>query len=162
MHARGSFHLHIQCAGTLWWLHDGAAIGHARKREELCVVADLPGVQQSEVDLRLDGNTLAITAEHSSGNSEPQPSQGQDKGNYHVMERSHGLVRRLVKLPFEPDPEQVRAEFKDGVLTVRMPKRPDGQSGRRIPIGQQSSSELSSDGQAGGTTSNGSGASARQ
>ena len=101
---------------------------------ELCVIADLPGVSQSEVDLRVEDDMLTITAER---RGEAPSRRAQDSQNYHVMERSHGVLWRTVQLPFQPDPEQIRAEFKDGVLTVRMPKQAPSQPGRRIPIQRQ-------------------------
>ncbi len=101
---------------------------------ELCVIADLPGVSQSEVDLRVEDDMLTITAER---RGEAPSRRAQDSQNYHVMERSHGVLWRTVQLPFQPDPEQIRAEFKDGVLTVRMPKQAPSQPGHRIPIQHQ-------------------------
>ncbi len=102
--------------------------------KELCVIADLPGVSQSEVDLRVEDDMLTITAER---RGETPPRQARDPQNYHVMERSHGVLWRTVQLPFPPDTEQIRADFKDGVLTVRMPKPAPSQPGRRIPIQQR-------------------------
>src|SRR5262245_41901782 len=67
---------------------------------ELCVVADIPGVQPSDVDVRLDGMTLVISAERRADTETKQE-------NYHLMERSRGVLRRSVQLPFAPDPEQV-------------------------------------------------------
>ena len=60
---------------------------------ELCVVADLPGVQPSDVDVRLDGMTLVISAECRDDSETTQQ-------NYHVKERSRGTLRRSVQLPY--------------------------------------------------------------
>src|SRR5262245_25634526 len=94
---------------------------------ELCVVADIPGVQPSDVDVRLDGLTLVISAERRADTETKQE-------NYHLMERSRGVLRRSVQLPFAPDPEQVRANYENGVLTVRMPKRASQGQGHRIQV----------------------------
>ena len=95
--------------------------------DELSVIADLPGVAQSDLDLRLEGDSLTLKAERRSENEQ----QGQ---NYRIMERAQGLMQRTVHLPFAPDPDQVRASFDSGVLTVRMPKQSPQPSGRRIEV----------------------------
>lgn len=95
--------------------------------DELCVIADLPGVAQADLDLRLEGDSLTLKAERHSESEQ----QGQ---NYRIMERAQGLMQRTVHLPFAPDPDQVRASFDTGVLTVRMPKQSPQSSGRRIEV----------------------------
>ena len=94
---------------------------------ELCVVADIPGVTPADLDVRVDGNTLTVSAERRS-------DHGQQQSNYHVMERTRGFVRRTVQLPFAPDPALVRASYENGVLTVRMPKNGHEDGGRRIEV----------------------------
>ena len=119
--------------------------------DELCVIADLPGVAQADLDLRLEGDSLTLKAERHSESEQ----QGQ---NYRVMERAQGLMQRTVHLPFAPDPDQVRASFDTGVLTVRMPKQSPQPSGRRIevqsgaaaenPVQEESSRRIGSEGAA--------------
>lgn len=104
--------------------------------DELCVIADLPGVAQSDLDLRLEGDSLTLKAERHSESEQ----QGQ---NYRIMERAQGLMQRTVHLPFAPDPDQVRASFDAGVLTVRMPKQSLQPSGRRIEVQSGPSAENS-------------------
>ena len=95
--------------------------------DELCVVADMPGVELSCIDLCVDGNMLTVSAER-------KDDSDRQRENYHVSERRQGYMRRSVRLPFVPDPEQVRARYSNGVLTVRMPKRSQKMPGRRITI----------------------------
>jgi HSP20 family protein len=95
---------------------------------ELCVVADLPGVAPEDVDVRVDGNLLTVSAERRSDSE-------QEHASYHMMERSRGFMRRTVQLPFTPDPDSVRASCDKGVLTVRMPKHSGPRGGRRIDVG---------------------------
>jgi len=97
------------------------------KDNELCICAELPGVDPSEVDVRLDGDMLTIRGEK-------KAEADDDKQNYHVMERSFGQFQRSIQLPFQPDPEQVRAEFRHGVLTVHVPKQPQAANSRRIEV----------------------------
>ncbi len=67
------------------------------------------------------------------GQAQGQPQQAQPR-QYHQRERRFGYFERVMALP--PDEQNIRAEFRDGVLTLRLPKmQPAGQQGRRIPIG---------------------------
>lgn len=99
-----------------------------REREqEICIDAELPGVDPKDVDLRVEGDMLTISGEKKS-------STEQNREDVHVMERSYGQFRRSLQLPFAPDPEQVRAEFRNGVLTVHLPKQGQQQRSRRIEV----------------------------
>ena len=109
---------------------------------ELCIAAELPGVTQSDLDLRLEGDVLTIAGEKKNQN-EQKPQ------NYHVMERSYGRFQRVLQLPFAPNPEQVRAHFENGVLIVRVPKQAQQQRSRRIEV-QGGSSSPKQTGQPGG------------
>ena len=100
---------------------------------ELCVEADLPGVKASDLDLQIDDDMLTISAETKSDSDREQQ-------NYHVMERSRGRYLRRVQLPYRPDPQQVKADFENGVLSVHIPKQPEQQRSRRIQV-QSSGSE---------------------
>jgi HSP20 family protein len=94
---------------------------------ELCVVADLAGVAQADLDVRVDGNTLILSAERHREADQQQP-------DCRVVARGHGLVRRIVQLPFAPDPEQVRASYANGVLTVHLPRHSRLLPARRIEV----------------------------
>jgi len=94
---------------------------------ELCVTADMPGLKPSEVDLRLEGDVLVISGERKN------EAERKDE-NFHVMERGYGRFRRSVQLPFTPDPDQVHADYNHGVLTIRMPMRPEVERSRRIEV----------------------------
>ena len=94
---------------------------------ELCISADLPGLKQEDIDLRLDGDTLTLSGERKHDDSRSE--QG-----YHVMERSYGRFRRSVQLGFTPKPGDVDAHFEHGVLTVRIPRRSEEERNRRIGI----------------------------
>jgi HSP20 family protein len=94
---------------------------------ELRVSADMPGVKPSEVDVRLEGDMLVISGERKN------EAERKDE-NFHVMERGYGRFRRSVQLPFTPDPEQVHADYDQGVLTIRMPRQPQAERSRRIEV----------------------------
>lgn len=95
--------------------------------KELCVCAELPGVKPEAVDIRLEGNLLTIRGE------KRQEAQ-QEKEDYHLMECSYGRFQRSIQLPYAPSPDEVRADFKDGVLTIHVPKSEHQERSRRIEI----------------------------
>ena len=90
------------------------------------VTAELPGVQQKDIELRLEDDMLTIRGE--------KRNERQDR-RAHITERSYGSFERSIQLPFAPDPDQVRADFKDGVLTVSVPRQNEQDRSRRIEIG---------------------------
>lgn len=94
---------------------------------ELRLHADLPGVQPSDLDIRVDGDVLTIRGERKSENE-------RNEQNFHVMERSHGRFQRSIQLPFAPDPNDVQATVREGVLEVRIPKRAPQERSRRIEV----------------------------
>jgi HSP20 family protein len=106
---------------------------------ELRICADIPGVPQEDVDVTVEGDMLTLRGEKKSETE-------QERGSYHVSERSFGRFQRSIQLPFTPDPEQVRASFDKGVLTVTVPKTgQQTERGRRIEVQSGSSSEPAAD-----------------
>jgi HSP20 family protein len=57
-----------------------------------------------------------------------------EKESYHFVERSYGTFQRSLRLPYAVDPEQVRASFENGVLTVTLPKTKQQERSRRIQV----------------------------
>ena len=102
--------------------------------KEFCMTVDLPGVAQEDIDLRVEGDMLTISGE-------TRREDKRDEKGYHVMERSSGSFRRSLRLPFEPDPERITAECRNGVLTVHVPKEGQQQRSKRIPIGGTGASQ---------------------
>lgn len=96
-------------------------------QDEICVNAELAGVHPEDVEVRLEGNVLTIRGEKK---SETDPQQ-QD---VHVMERSFGRFQRSLQLPYAPNPDEIRADFEHGVLTVHVPKQPQQEQSRRIEV----------------------------
>ena len=81
---------------------------------ELRVHADLPGVSPSDLDVRIEGDILTIRGERKSESE-------RNEHDFHVMERGHGRFQRSIQLPFTPDPDEVRAEVREGVLDIAFP-----------------------------------------
>lgn len=97
---------------------------------EIKVCAELPGIDEKDVEVTLDEDMLTIRGEKKA----EQESQGKGR-NYHMTERSYGTFMRSIRLPAAPNPDQVQASFKNGVLTVTMPKPQEAkQRSRRIEV----------------------------
>ncbi len=83
---------------------------------ELVVKADLPDVQEKDIDVRVENNTLTIRGERKFNNEVHED-------NYLRVERAYGTFTRSFSLPNTVNTEGIRAEYRNGVLNVAMPKR---------------------------------------
>ena len=83
--------------------------------------ADLPGVLQEHIDLRIENGTLRLKGER-------KMPDGLRPEDYHRVERPFGVFVRVFSLPSSVDTAKVRAEFKHGVLEVTLPKRQESQA----------------------------------
>jgi HSP20 family protein len=88
---------------------------------EIRVTAELPGVSDSDLEVTLDDDMLIIAGEK-------RQEEEVDEGGMRLVERAFGRFRRAIQLPFEPDPNQVDAQFRDGVLTITIPKNTEQQN----------------------------------
>lgn len=104
------------------------AVDVSESDKEICVRAELPGVDEKDVELSLDGDMLTIRGE--------KREERRDEGDRRrIVERAYGAFERTIRLPFEPKEDTVKAQFKNGVLTVTAARPPElTQSTRRIPI----------------------------
>jgi HSP20 family protein len=83
---------------------------------ELVVKADLPDVKPEELDIRVENNVLTIRGER-------KFEKKVDEGNYLRVERSYGSFSRSFALANTVNTEAIKAEYKNGVLTLTVPKR---------------------------------------
>ena len=81
--------------------------------------ADLPGIEPSEVTVRLVDNQVTIEGRRG------QRGEGQGAGQYLRMERCFEDFHRIIHLPFAMDPQQAEASYREGVLILRFPKIED-------------------------------------
>ncbi|HQL90349.1 MAG TPA: Hsp20/alpha crystallin family protein [Syntrophales bacterium] len=96
--------------------------------KEYRITAELPGMEEKDVELMLTGNSLTLKGE------KKEEKEEKGKSFYHV-ERSYGTFQRTVPLPEGIDLKKIDAEFKNGVLTVRLPKTAEAKAkGRKVPI----------------------------
>lgn len=89
----------------------------AEAKDAIEVTADLPGVDEKDIDLTLSNGVLTIRGEKKTERDETS----KDK-SWHVIERSYGSFSRTIALPYDPDSTKVEAKFDKGVLRVRLPK----------------------------------------
>ena len=83
----------------------------------MLVTAELPGMEEKDIQLSLEDDTLMISGE--------KKTDVDEKGkNFHRVERTYGSFQRVIPLVSEIQPDQVEAVFKNGVLTVTLPKSP--------------------------------------
>jgi HSP20 family protein len=87
----------------------------AESDDAFTVTAELPGMDEKNVDVTLSGDMLVIKGEKKEEHEEK-------KKDYHLKERSWGSFERRIAVPFKADPARVQASFKKGVLTVTVPK----------------------------------------
>jgi HSP20 family protein len=92
--------------------------------KEVRVTAELPGLEQKDFELHLEGNRLTLRGE--------KREDREDRG-MGWFERSYGRFQRTIALPAEVDAEAVTATFKDGILKITLPKTREAQV-RTIPI----------------------------
>lgn len=89
----------------------------AESKDAIDLTAELPGVDEKNVDVTLADGVLTIRGEKKAERDE----KDKDK-NWHVVERSYGSFSRTISLPFDPDSAKVEAKFEKGVLHIHLPK----------------------------------------
>lgn len=93
---------------------------------EVILKAELPGVKPEDLDITLTGEVLTIKGEK----KEEREEKARD---YHWTERRYGAFSRVIHLPSSIDPEKVKAEMKDGVLTLTISKKEEAKA-RQIKV----------------------------
>jgi HSP20 family protein len=96
--------------------------------EEFVLTAELPGLSREQIEIHAEDNRVTIRGERSAS-----PGREVSCEQFHRVERGHGRFSRAFTLPENLDVEGIRADLKDGILTVTIPKA-SGQGGRRINV----------------------------
>ncbi len=95
-------------------------------KDEILFRAELPGMERKDVEVVMDDNNLTIRGE--------RKLEREDKREYyHRIECAYGLFHRVFQLPTTVDHDKIRAEMRNGVLYVHVPKR-EGARGKPIAI----------------------------
>ena len=94
--------------------------------DEIVVKAEIPGVNRDDIDLTVENDRMTISGE--------KRQEREEKGDNHfLMERSYGSFRRMFVLPPRANTENVTASYKDGILTVTIPKA-EATKGKKVDI----------------------------
>ncbi len=79
------------------------------------IKAELPGMKKENIDVNISGDTVTISGEK-------KKEEKVEKKNYYSIERSYGSFKRTFRMPSEVQADKAKANFKDGVLELRVPK----------------------------------------
>lgn len=94
----------------------------------IAITAELPGVAEDDIDITVSEGRITIKAEK-------KGETAKDEGNMHLTERHYGSVQRTFTLPDTAEPDKAKASFKDGVITIDVPKRASAKTGtKKIPL----------------------------
>jgi HSP20 family protein len=95
--------------------------------KEIKVTAELPGLDEKDVEVSLSNGTLTISGE--------KKAEKEDKAeNYYRLERSYGSFQRVIPLSTEVEADKVEAAFKNGVLRITLPKLHPGGGVKKVQI----------------------------
>jgi len=92
------------------------AVDVSESGDKITVKAEVPGMEAKDIEISMVGDTLTIKGEKKAEREEKEE-------NYHVVERSYGSFTRAMKLPAPVDPDKVEATYKNGLLTIVLPKK---------------------------------------
>jgi HSP20 family protein len=109
----GSRRLEVEMLPTSWT----PPVDVYETDNEIVLEAEVPGVDQNDIQVEVRENLLVLRGERRSGRII-------DRENYHHRERSYGTFQRCFSLPKNIQPDQVRAKCREGVLEVIVPKAP--------------------------------------
>jgi HSP20 family protein len=105
----------------------GLPLDVVEDENDYTVKASLPGVKADDLDISYNKGLLTIKGEIK---DESESTRGQ----YHLRERRFGTFSRSISLPTSVKPEDIQADFQNGILTLKMPKAEEVKP-KRIPIG---------------------------
>jgi HSP20 family protein len=95
---------------------------------DIVVKAELPGMERKDISLHLENNVLTLRGER-------RFEKETKEENYHRIERSYGGFSRSFSIPSMVDEEKIRADYKDGVLKIVLPKKEQAKP-KQIRIGE--------------------------
>lgn len=95
-------------------------------KKDITIEAEIPGVASKDIDVSLDGRILTIK-----GEKKHEKEDG--NGGYYHCERSYGYFNRAIELPADVNDEKVDAEFKKGILKIKLKKTKEAEA-KRITV----------------------------
>lgn len=116
-----------EVAATTWKAEGFAPrIEVAEEKDGLKVTAELPGIDEKDIECTLDEGVLTIRGEKNVERKEEDKARG-----YYLAERAYGSFYRAIPLPYQVDRGKVEAGFDKGVLTILLPKAAEAKSVER-------------------------------
>ena len=103
------------------------ALDLSETKNELVVKCEVPGMEPKDIDISLSDGMLTIKGEKKLENEEK-------KANYHLVERSYGAFTRSIQLPKEVHADGISASYKNGILTVTLPKSEEARKEIKINV----------------------------
>jgi HSP20 family protein len=108
------------------WNTTRPAVDVREKDEEYLMEVELPGLTDKDVELNVEDNILTLS-------SKKEESKEEKKNGYLIRERRNREFARTFVLPSDVDREKIKAEFKNGLLMVSIPKKPEAKP-RKIDV----------------------------
>jgi HSP20 family protein len=108
---------------TTDWL---PAVELVENEGEFVLTAEIPGMAKGDVDINVEDNVLTLKGEK-------KFERDEEKDEMHIREREYGAFTRAFTLPRNVDAAKIRAEYRDGVVEIHLPKAPNAK-GRQIKI----------------------------
>lgn len=98
------------------------AVDVVDKDKEIQIRAELPGMEEKDIDVRVSDGMLTIQ-----GEKKEEKEEGEAEGRYYLSERRYGSFQRSFQLPDGVDLDSIEAKFKNGVLTISLPRTKEAQ-----------------------------------
>ncbi|KAF8463362.1 small heat shock protein [Gautieria morchelliformis] len=99
----------------------------SKDKNEMTAAFELPGLKKEDVDIEVVGNRLVVSGQAST-------SENIDEDDYALHERRCGRFSRTLPIPAGTKPEDIKAEMKEGVLTVKFPKSSPEKEAKKITV----------------------------
>lgn len=85
-----------------------------RKGEDIVVITEVPGIRKSDLQVQVKGNTILLSGS--------KLAEYGEKASLHRRERLAGSFDRAITVPVEIDPDRIKAEYRDGILALYLPR----------------------------------------
>ena len=109
-------------ASAMWY----PSVDIKETKDDFVLMAEVPGMSKDDIKINISENTLTIRGEK-------REEKKEEDHNYHRVERRYGKFQRSFTLPTQIQGNKVKAAYKDGILTITMPKKEEVKP-KEIPI----------------------------
>lgn len=95
--------------------------------DEIHIAVELPGLEDKDFEVALEGDVLTVKGQR-------REEKREERRGFSHVETRRGSFRRALRLPFEPEPDTLKASYRSGVLSIRVPKPEEKSRVRTIPV----------------------------